>query len=85
MVFKLRICECVSACVGYVSDEDMQPLEVVIEEDIGFSHEIIDKRQTQKFVIREEETTLSHKRSQREDYTQSKNENVEGKVHGNLL
>jgi len=34
---------------------------------------------TQKYIIREEETKLSHKSIQRGDYTQWKNANVEGK------
>ena len=61
---------CVCLCAGYVSDEYMQPLELVIEEDEGFPHEGINEKKNQKKFIREEETTLPHKSSQREYYTQ---------------
>jgi hypothetical protein len=62
---------CLCVIVGYASDEDKQPLEVVIkkEEDEGLPHKGIEERQTQKYVIREEETTLFHKRSQMRNYT----------------
>jgi len=71
-VYKTNKLCVVACCIDYASYEDRSPLEAVIKEELP--PKIIEEGQMHKNVISEEETTLSHKSSQRGDYTCSKNE-----------
>jgi len=49
------------------------------------SQESIEDKHAQKFVKREEETSLSHKSNQRGDYTQSKDANAKRQYSDTVL